>query len=192
MSPTARLGGLVRRVIRDLGLEARLLRHTAAGIWPEIAGAEAARHSRATAVRGDVLFVATRTPAWAHNLTFFKKKYIERLEERLGKRVIEDIRFSSRGWQESDQSPAGSHQGQRGSSGQRQRAAASEMEPQQRSVVEGIAAPISDEDLRRSVVRGLSAELRARQARSEKGWSRCPVCGKIRRGRRKCCQIAGE
>jgi len=182
MRTTARVGGLVRRVLQDLGLEKRVLRQAAVALWPDVVGAQASRHSRAVAVRGEVLMVATRTPVWAHNLTFLKQQLLDRLQERLGARVIEDIRFSSRGWQEPEQPRRTGGTGARS-----RRLGAQGKEPQQEKMVEEIAARVEDEELRESVVRGLTGVLGARSGRMREGWTRCQACGRIHRSRQKCC-----
>ena len=62
------LGGLVGRVLADLGLEssARVLR--IAERWEEAVGAEIARHCQPTALRGEVLEATVDSSAWCQQL----------------------------------------------------------------------------------------------------------------------------
>ena len=62
------VGGLVPRVLADLGLEssARVLR--LAERWEEAVGPEIARHCQPTALRGEVLEATVDSSAWCQQL----------------------------------------------------------------------------------------------------------------------------
>lgn len=62
------VGGLVPRVLGDLGLEAsaRVLRLSER--WEEALGPEIARHCRPTLLRGEVLEASVDSSAWCHQL----------------------------------------------------------------------------------------------------------------------------
>lgn len=91
------LGDALGDMLRDHELQEPLKPHTARIIWPEIVGPEIAAATFAEAVRGGVLFVRVRSAAWANELTFYKKDILDRLNARVGAKVISDIHFKTSG-----------------------------------------------------------------------------------------------
>jgi len=79
-----RLGKLVPRVLKDLGLgeSARALR--VAEHWEEAVGAEIARHSRPNALRGGVLEVTVDSSVWCQQLQMQQPELLRALREALG------------------------------------------------------------------------------------------------------------
>jgi predicted nucleic acid-binding Zn ribbon protein len=79
-----RLGKLVPRVLKDLGLgeSARALR--VAECWEEAVGAEIARHSRPNALRGGVLEVTVDSSVWCQQLQLQQPQLLRALRDALG------------------------------------------------------------------------------------------------------------
>ncbi len=90
-------GPLMRKAIEQGSIAENLRPHRAIGLWPQIAGEQIAAVSEAEAVRGNVLFVRTKSSAWANELTFYKPEMLKNLALQLGGRVIEDIHFNTGG-----------------------------------------------------------------------------------------------
>jgi len=174
MRGRARVGDVLRQALRGAGLEMRLKRSEALGLWPKVVGHPACKKCRAVAVREGVLIVSTSDAVWANVLTLEKPRYLERLQEMLGKGIIRDIRFSSRGWREQPEAPL---------SGRKPRLAADLLlDSQEQQSVQQIALNISDADLRASATKGLAALIKVRKWRQAQGWKRCESCGRLHRG----------
>lgn len=173
MRGRARVGDLLRSMLRRAGLETRLKRMEALKIWPEVVGQPAARKCRAVAVREGVLIVSTSDSVWANVLTLEKLRYLDRLQERLGKGTIRDIRFSSRGWRE--QAPPASRQ-------RRIPPAEIRLDEEEQQALERMASDITDSELKASAARGLAALLKVRKWKQAHGWKRCESCGRLHRG----------
>jgi predicted nucleic acid-binding Zn ribbon protein len=90
--PTA-IGGVMERVLSDLGLEAAAHALRVSERWEEAVGAEAARHARPTGMRGDVLEVAVDTPVWGQQLQLLRPDILASLRELLGDQAPRDLRF---------------------------------------------------------------------------------------------------
>ncbi|MDR3711139.1 MAG: DUF721 domain-containing protein [Capsulimonadaceae bacterium] len=84
-------------LLNEHDLREPLRPHTARVIWDEVVGPEIAAASGASAVRGGVLFVTVRSAVWANELAFYKKDILDRLNDRLGGKVISDIHFKVSG-----------------------------------------------------------------------------------------------
>ena len=88
-----RVGGLIAGYLDRLGFAARLGKQTAVLQWAEIAGPKIAEETKALRIDGDTLVVKVNRSAWRQQLSFLKAELLARLESKLGKGVIKDIRF---------------------------------------------------------------------------------------------------
>ena len=61
--------------------------------WPEVAGKEAARHSRPTGLKTKALRVVVDSSSWLYELSTGKKEILKRFTKEFGEGKIEDIRF---------------------------------------------------------------------------------------------------
>jgi predicted nucleic acid-binding Zn ribbon protein len=88
------VGGVLERVLRDLGLGPALAGWRAVEAWPRVAGPRLARRARAVAFRDGTLHVEVEGSAWMHELGFLKRDLIERIHRDLGTDEVRDLRFS--------------------------------------------------------------------------------------------------
>lgn len=79
--------------LRRQGLAGRLHQAQAPALWPQAAGPELARHTRAIEVRDGTLWVAVRSSAWAAQMAFFRSDLLARLNERLGPPGLRGLHF---------------------------------------------------------------------------------------------------
>ncbi|OGF14464.1 MAG: hypothetical protein A2W00_00045 [Candidatus Eisenbacteria bacterium RBG_16_71_46] len=86
-------GGVLARVLRDLGLERDVLGWKAVQEWPRLVGARVARHARAVAYREGTLHVEVEGSAWMHELGFLKRELIRKINQQLDSGVVRDVRF---------------------------------------------------------------------------------------------------
>ena len=75
----------------------KVKRSQAVYIWDDIVGPNAAKVSSAVACRDGVLFVEVKNSVWAAELSFLKRDIIKRLNRRLGRGTVKDIRFRATG-----------------------------------------------------------------------------------------------
>lgn len=79
--------------LRNTGLEKGVAQNTALLIWSGIVGGVIAQNTSAESVEHGILIVRVTTPTWRQELQFQKKDIIEKLNRKLGKHTIKDIRF---------------------------------------------------------------------------------------------------
>jgi predicted nucleic acid-binding Zn ribbon protein len=87
------IGGLLPRILRDLGLEESLVGWRAVQEWEGVVGDRVARHTRAVAFRDGTLHVEVEGSAWMHELMFLKRDLIRRIQRHLGSDHVRDVRF---------------------------------------------------------------------------------------------------
>ena len=192
----ARVADLLRPLLGRLGLETRVKQQLIAGLWPELVGQIAARHSWAETVRDGVLIIGTDTHVWAQELDLRRGELMKRIEARVGPGIIRDLHFrGGRTRSSSDSSsPSASWPGERsrakaGEEALREEFAA--LSPGWRRAVEEAAGEIGDEELRRRLRRALVSLAIGAQRRQRQGWKRCARCGRLhRRPRRLCASCA--
>lgn len=64
-------------------------------IWPNVVNERVSRNTEPVKIKNRVLYIATRTPVWAQELSFFKQELVGKFNERAGTEVISDIRFKA-------------------------------------------------------------------------------------------------
>jgi len=80
-------------VLKGLKLEKVLAAQPAVTLWPEIAGPKTAEHTRALEVDGYTLVILVDSPAWGAQLRFLKPQLLKKIDGRVGKGLIRDLRF---------------------------------------------------------------------------------------------------
>jgi predicted nucleic acid-binding Zn ribbon protein len=86
-----RVGALVPRVLRDLGLEASARVVYIAERWEQWVGADVARRCRPTALRGDVLELEVESSAWCQALQLRRPELLAALRRELGERAPREL-----------------------------------------------------------------------------------------------------
>jgi len=88
------LGNVLNNLIKDLGIEEKIDENKAIAIWPEIVGTNVSCNSEVEIVKDGILFVKVKSDVWRNELIFLKFDLIKKLNEKIGKKIIVDIRFS--------------------------------------------------------------------------------------------------
>ncbi len=83
----------IESFLRNTGLEKGVAQNTALLIWSDIVGGVIAQNTSPESVKHGILVIRVTTPAWRQELQFQKKDIIEKLNRKLGKHTIKDIRF---------------------------------------------------------------------------------------------------
>jgi predicted nucleic acid-binding Zn ribbon protein len=62
-------------------------------VWDNIVGNVIAQNAKPAAFKGRILLVHVTSSTWIHQLQFLKKEMIAKLNNKLGKTLIEDLKF---------------------------------------------------------------------------------------------------
>ena len=87
------IGLAIEKLLRKTGLEKGVAQQNALFVWKEIVGERVAENTTAEKIDHGILMVRTTTPAWRQELQFQKTTIIKKLNKKLGKKVIRNIRF---------------------------------------------------------------------------------------------------
>ncbi|MBC7186195.1 MAG: DUF721 domain-containing protein [Calditrichaeota bacterium] len=80
-------------LLRNLGIERRVKEQMAIALWPKAVGERIARVSTPVRIRDGILFVRVTSSTWRNELVLHKREILKRVNETVGRAVIEDIRF---------------------------------------------------------------------------------------------------
>jgi predicted nucleic acid-binding Zn ribbon protein len=87
------IGASLRGIIKDLGMEKKLDQVRVVRVWSEIVGDNIANIAVADRVFEDILYVKVKSPTWRTELLFQKRNILQRIDAKIGKNIIKDIRF---------------------------------------------------------------------------------------------------
>ncbi len=87
------LGSILRRFLRDEGLETPLNEHRAVQAWPLVAGPAIAKATASVSIRNAVLYVRITRPALRQDLMMGHTILAGRINEHVGAHVVERIVF---------------------------------------------------------------------------------------------------
>jgi len=75
------------------GMRERFEENMAIAFWDMCVGKEVSRHTEPFKVKEGILLVKVDDDVWRNELTYFKHQIIEKLNEKLGKKTIKEIKF---------------------------------------------------------------------------------------------------
>lgn len=84
---------LVQSIIRQNGLETPLLEKRILDSWDEVAGKVIARYTTEKFIRNQTLFVRIQNPALRSELSMMKTDLINKLNWKVGARIVYEIRL---------------------------------------------------------------------------------------------------
>jgi len=80
-------------MLRKFGIDNAIAQNNALNIWNEIVGDTVAKNTEPDRVEHGVIIVKVSSPTWRQELYFQKKEIIQKINNKIGKNVIRDIRF---------------------------------------------------------------------------------------------------
>lgn len=90
---TAPLAQILNKVIKDMAGPKRLTAEEIASAWKYAAGKAAAKHTKPVSIKKGQICINVDRSSWLYELTISKKKILEKLNGKLKKKKIKDIRF---------------------------------------------------------------------------------------------------
>ncbi len=83
----------IDKMLRRYGIDNAIAQTNALNIWSDVVGATVSKNSTPEKVEHGVIIVKVSTPTWRQELYFQKKEIIDKINAKIGKKVIRDIRF---------------------------------------------------------------------------------------------------
>lgn len=89
----AHIGSIINNVLRACRQEADEELVQVWDLWDRAVGEAIAENARPAAFRGKLLLVHVTSSTWLHQLQFLKKDIITKVNDALGKELVEEIKF---------------------------------------------------------------------------------------------------
>ncbi len=89
-----KIGDVLSRTLKHLGLTQRLNEADVVRLFPEIVGAKIAEKAHAVSINKGILRVKVSSAVWRQELNFTRVEMIEKLNAALGANVVREIHFS--------------------------------------------------------------------------------------------------
>lgn len=87
------LGSVLSELVDRYGYRERLDAARAVEAWPEVVGASVAGVTEQVWMRHGTLHVKVRSAAWRHQLQFQREAWRQRMNEHLGREVVDEVVF---------------------------------------------------------------------------------------------------
>lgn len=88
-----KIHSILERVLSGLNLGIKAKQFEIWEVWDSVVGQHIARQAQPQQIRNMVLWTVVSSSTWMQQLEFMKQQIIDRLNERIGEKVIKDIRF---------------------------------------------------------------------------------------------------
>ena len=87
------LNKLIDQYLQSVGIKGKIKENFAIVYWDSVVGKEISEITEPFRVSRGILFVKVNDTVWRNELQFFKNEIIEKLNKKIGKRLINDIKF---------------------------------------------------------------------------------------------------
>ena len=87
------IGKAIEKFLRKTGLEKGVVQQNALIVWKEVLGDTVSENATAEKIDHGILMVKVKTSTWRQELQLQKPTIIKKLNKKLGKKVIKDVRF---------------------------------------------------------------------------------------------------
>ena len=87
------LGKLVKSIIDEMGIQSKIDEAQVVETWAALAGPNVNARTQSAWVKNKTLYVKINSSAWRQELQMRKKDWLERLNQELGRKLVEDIVF---------------------------------------------------------------------------------------------------
>ena len=87
------IASALKTLIKSSGLQKGLDQQRAIDLWSEVVGKSIDSNTEPVSVEHGVLSIKTKNSAWSQELQLQKPQILEKLNKKLDKKIIKDIRF---------------------------------------------------------------------------------------------------
>ncbi len=87
------VGELIIQFLKSIGIYEKIEENLAIVYWESAVGEEIAANAKPLKVVKGILFVKVDDNVWRNELQYFKNEIMEKLNNKIGKKTISDIKF---------------------------------------------------------------------------------------------------
>ena len=83
----------IKILLKKTGLEGGVKQQEVINVWEEVVGDKVSQNTSPEKVESGTLYIKTSNPTWRQELVFKKSDIIKKLNNKLGKNTIKEIKF---------------------------------------------------------------------------------------------------
>jgi len=83
----------LEKVLKGYNITGNIESYKIFHLWPEIVGEKTAGHTKPSSIRENILYVEVDDPLWLTQLRYMKIDIMEKVDRRIKKGALKDIRF---------------------------------------------------------------------------------------------------
>lgn len=88
-----KIGDLIENIFKKYGIDKKIKEAQAISLWSDVVGKKLSEHSYPSGVKDGTLYIICDNSVWMHELYLLRGKIVNRLNEKLGTKVISKIRL---------------------------------------------------------------------------------------------------
>ncbi len=88
-----KLEDAIKKLLKELGIEDTVQQNQVLNDWAIVVGQKIAEISHAEKMENNILFVKVVHSTWRNELLYQKKEIIKKINKRIGKDIVKDIRL---------------------------------------------------------------------------------------------------
>jgi len=88
-----KLESAIKALLENLGIAQKILENQVLYEWPSIVGKRIGEVTKAEKIEGKTLFIKVTHSTWRNELLFHKKDIIKKINKRIGKEIVTEIRM---------------------------------------------------------------------------------------------------
>ncbi len=85
------LGRVLKRTLKDFGVEKTVRRYQALEIWPEVVGERIAEVTEPVSLSGRKMLIRVKQDVWRHELLYHLPEIIQKINEKVGIQAVDEI-----------------------------------------------------------------------------------------------------
>jgi hypothetical protein len=164
---------ILSAAFKEWGVKHKYNQQSAITHWPEIVGAEIAKHSCPTKIEYGIIVVTVANSAWCHHLSMMKHNIIAKVNNFIGEKLINDIRFQAGNLKNCRDEEAGPSQDALPD------IRAAKLDKEEIAAAEAIAGCSEDQVLKRNLFRIIQKDLALKKIKRTKDWKKCANCATL-------------
>jgi predicted nucleic acid-binding Zn ribbon protein len=93
MSQAKQLNQLIDQFLSSIGIKNKIDQYSSFTYWDSVVGKDIAERTEPFNISKGILLVRVKDTAWRNELQYFKNEIIKKLNDRIGKKIVTDIKF---------------------------------------------------------------------------------------------------
>ena len=166
------LHNILPTTIKKLGIKRKFGAEAAILHWKDIVGSKIASHAWPVLVERELMFIAVNNSVWGHHLSTMKQDIITKINNFVGEKVINDIRFQA-GYLKNGQNEDNTAETSTIP------ISSIRLDEDEISMVHSIADSVTDSELRQKFQSLIAKDLALKKLRRNSKWNNCSQCGAL-------------